>query len=150
MRLIKWLSVLATLLCLFVAYRLLALTKSGEMIWFALDRRAVLIENGKQVDGWLHREWNGRVLIVTRNKGPAGKVSYLVMTGRRSPFVEGCDGWTAIRSPVLPFPTFVSDALPCPGWRMPEHPTLLGKALLTANSVEFMDEEQRMLQARWQ
>jgi hypothetical protein len=149
-RLIKWVSILVGLLAIFVTYRLIALTQDGEMLWFVLDSRAKLIEDGMQVEGWLHREWKDRVLIVTRKGGPVGRESYLVIPGgRRGPFVEGCDGWTAMRLPVLSFPVFVSDALPCPGWRLPEHSTLYSQAMLSSNSVEFVDERGRRLQVRW-
>jgi hypothetical protein len=149
-RLTKWVSIFVGLLAMFVTYRLIALTQDGEMLWFVLDGRAKLIENGMQVEGWLHREWKDRVLIITRKRGPIGRESYLVNPGgTRGPFVEGCDGWTAMRLPVWPFPVFVSDALPCPGWRLPEHPTLSSKAMLISNSLEFVDERGRRLQVRW-
>jgi hypothetical protein len=137
------------LLAIFVGYRLVALTQNGEMLWFVADGRAKLFENGEPVDGWLHREWKNRVLIVTRKDGQ-GRESYLVISGsRRDPFVEGCDGWTAPHLAVLPFPVFVSDALPCPGWRLPEHATLFGRPMLSSTSVQFVDERGQTLQVRW-
>ena len=150
-RFIKWVSLLVGLLAMFVAYRLVVLTQTGEMIWFVLDGRAKLIEDGMQVKGWLHREWRGQALIITRKGGPVGRESYLVAPGRRGGrFVEGCDGWTAMRLPVFPFLVSVSDALPCPGWRLPEHPKLYGTAILSSGSLEFVDERGRRLQVRWQ
>jgi hypothetical protein len=77
-RLIKRVSIFVGLLALFVIYRLIALTQDGEMLWFVLDGRAKLIEDGMQVEGWLHRQWKGRILIVTRKGGPLGRESYLV------------------------------------------------------------------------
>ena len=148
-RLIKWVSIFVGLLAMFVIYRLIAMTQDGEMLWFVLDGRAKLIDEGMQVEGWLHRERKDRVLIITRKGGPVGRESYLVIPGgKRGPFVEGCDGWTAMRLPVIPFPVLVSDALPCPGWRLPEHPTLYSKATLSSNWLEFLDETGRRLQVR--
>jgi hypothetical protein len=152
MRLVKWSATFVGLVALFMAYRVFALTREGSMLWFVLDRSAVLVENGKPVSGWLHREWKGRALIFTRSSRPAGRSSYLVTSGRRGTFVEGCNGWTAMRSPVLPFPVFVSDALPCPGWVGGEHPSttpFFGQAILKDNDVEFADERGRRLEARW-
>jgi len=149
-RLIKWVSIFVGVLAVFVTYRLIALTHDGEMLWFVLDGSVELREDGKQIEGWLHREWKNQVLIITRKGGPLGRESYLVIPGgRRGPFVEGCDGWTAMRLPVLPFPATVSDALLCPGWRFPEHPTLSGEVTLGSNSFEFVDDEGRRLQVRW-
>lgn len=147
-RLAKCLSISLGLIGAFLAYRLVALTKDGEMLWFFLDRKAVLTENGKQVDGWLHREWRDQAFLITRTSGLGGRESYLVVPGR-GPVVEGCDGWTAIGLPVLPFPSSVSDALPCPGWRLPEHPILTGKATVSSTSLKFFDERGRLLQVRW-
>jgi hypothetical protein len=149
-RLINWVSIFVGLVAMFVTYRLITLTQDGEMLWFVLDGRPKLTEDGMQVEGWLHREWKNRFLIITRKGGPAGSESYLVIPdGRRGPFVEGCDGWTAMRLPVLPLPVLVSDALPCPGWRLPEHPRLHSKAMMSTNSFEFVDERGGRLQVRW-
>ena len=146
----RWVSIFVGLLAMFVGYRLIALTEDGEMLWLVLDGRAKLIEDGMQVEGWLHRDWKDRALIVTRKGVPLGRASYLVGPGgRRGAFVEGCDGWTAMRLPILPFPVFVSDVLPCPGWRLSEHPTLHNKAMLSADSLEFVDGRGRRLQVRW-
>jgi hypothetical protein len=135
---------------MFVTYRLIAMTQDEQILWFVLDRRAKLTEDGMQVEGWLHREWKDRVLIITRKGDPVGRESYLVLPGSRvGPFAEGCDGWTAMRLPVLPFLLLVSDALPCPGWRLPEHPMPYSKAMLSSNSLEFVDERGRRLQVRW-
>jgi len=120
------------------------------MLWFVVDGRAKLFENSKQVNGWLHREWRDRAFIVTRKGGHIGSGSYLVLPdSRRGPFVEGCDGWTAAHLPVLPFPVFVSDALPCPGWRLPAHAMPFGRAMLSSTSVEFVDERGQTLQVLW-
>ena len=147
-RLIKWVSIFAGLVAMFLTYRFLALTQDGEMLWFVIDSRAKLMEDGMPVEGWLHREWKDRVFIVTRKSGLGGRQSYLVSpSGRRGGAVEGCDGWTATRLPVLPFPAFVSDELPCPGWALPEHPTH-STATLSSDSLEFVDERGRRLQVR--
>lgn len=137
-------------LTIFLSHRLVVVTQAGEIRWFVLDGSAEVIEDGTQVEGWMHRDRKGWAFIITRNDRPAGRESYLVIPyGRRGPIVEGCDGWTAARMPVLPFPVFVFDALPCPGWRLPEHPTLYGRAVVSSNSLEFADEKGRRLQVRW-
>lgn len=154
-RIIRCLSILVStfvgLLALYVAYGLVEMSRDDEMLWLVLNRKAVLIEDGKRIDGWLHREWKGPILIMTRESGPAGRESYLIFPrGRHVPVVEDCDGWTAMHLPILPFPLIVSDVLTCPGWRLPEHPALLGKAALSSHSVEFVDERGRSLEARWE
>ena len=80
----KWVSIFVGLLAMFVTCRLIALTEDGETLWFVLDGRAKLIEDGMQVEGWLHREWKDRVLIITRKGGPLGRESYLVGFGGAS------------------------------------------------------------------
>jgi|SRR5579862_215391 len=149
-RLIIWLSILTGLFAIFVTYRLIVLTQEGAMLWLVLDSGANLTEDGVQIKGWLHREWKGRFLIVTRNGGPAGRESYIVLpSSRRGAFVQDCDEWTATRLPVLPFPEFVSDALSCPGWGLPLHFTHYSPPTISSNSVEFVDERGRRLQIRW-
>lgn len=149
-RLLKGVSILAGVVAMFVGYRLLVLTNDGEMAWFVLDGRARLIEDGKPVDGWLHREWRDRVFLITLNSDSDERRSYLVIpVTRRGPLVEGCDGWTAARLPITPFPVLVSDALPCPGWRLPVHPPLFGEAMLSSTSLEFVNERGRRLQVVW-
>jgi hypothetical protein len=148
--LIKLVSVLVCLLAMLVTYRLIALTRDGGMFWLVLDGSAELVEDGTQVEGWLHHEWKDRFLIVTRKAGPAGRESYFVSpVGRRGPFVEGCDGWTAMNMPVLPFVVAVYDAVFCPDWRLPDHPVLYGNAFVNSHSVEFEDERGKRLRVQW-
>ena len=77
---------------MFATYRLTALTQDGEMLWFALDGGAKLLEDGKQVEGWLHREWRDRVLIITRKGGHVGRESYLVIPSDEAEAMEAKRG----------------------------------------------------------
>jgi hypothetical protein len=138
---------------LFVSYRLIVLTQREGILWFVSPRQAVLSINRKSADGWLHREWSHRWILVTVNS--LGKrESYLVWLASdpTKAHVQDCGEWTAPHVPLFPFPVLSSDILLCLGWspaniekmKLRNHKVRLG-----SDSAEFSDVDGNVVYASW-
>ena len=140
-------------LLMFIAYRLIVLTHDGEVLWFIIQRNAALTADGKPADGWLHREWKDRAVVVTWNR--LGKrASYLVTSPSdpRRAYVQECGEWTAPHFPIFLFPAFTSDVLICIGWNTEWHPErhtrMNPNVIVGAGTFEFAAEDRSVIQAR--
>ena len=102
-------------LTIFIPYRMIVLSRSGELLWFVIQRHAAVTFEGHHADVWLHREWNDPYFIVTWNRA-GRRQSYFVTAYPSRAFVQNCDDWTAPRLPIFPFLVTSSEFVLCVGW----------------------------------
>jgi hypothetical protein len=150
--------VLIAAVVLFVAYRLVVLTQSDELLWFVIDRSGALVADGRPAEGWLHRESKGRFLLVTRNRHDGRRQSYLITfpPDQNKTYVQSCGNWTAPQFPLFPFLVRSSEFVLCLGWQdvddwpafwqsqPPDQHVVVG-----AHSVRFIVEDGNAVLASW-
>src|SRR5580700_1131302 len=109
---------------IFIAYRLVVMTRNDELLWFVINRSGVLVAEGRPADGWLHREWKGQFLLVTRHRQDGWRKSYLITfpPDLNKTHVQSCGNWTAPHFPLFPFPVLSSDVVLCLGWQEMDWP----------------------------
>ena len=148
---------LIAVVVLFVAYRLVVLTQSDELLWFVIDRSGALVADGRPAEGWLHREWKGRYLIVTRSRHGGWRKSHLITfpTDRNKTYVQSCGNWTAPHFPLFPFLVLSSDVVLCLGWQEVDLPAFFRSqppdrhVVVGAHSVRFIAEDGNAVLASW-
>ncbi len=146
-------AVVGTLLAL-VAYQLIVLTRTDQVLWFTIDQRAALTADGKPVDGWLLRERRNWAVIVTYDR-LRKRVSYFVtfLSDPTRAFVQRCRRVDGAPTSCFPFPSFASDTFECTGWTGVPHPEesahMNPKATLGPKEFEFAAEDGSVIRARW-
>ena len=126
-----------------VAWRILALTRTGDVVWFVRDRNTMVLVDGMVLNAWVHRSWRvtGYVLISLDHPH---RVTYLVAEPpqTRGFDVEQCADWTAPRSPLILMPVVASEGLLCAGWlsdfeHLGERTRISSKVTLGPGVLEF-------------
>lgn len=147
-------SILVTLsiFVLFAGWRFVVMTQNEEMLWFVIERHAVLTLDGRIIEGWVHREWKHPFVIVTRNSSGL-RESYLVAmsSNPRETYVDRCGDWIAPHFPIFPFPVATSDGLACLGWSSAWHPEQHRPIKLSvgnAGALDFIAEDGAAIRVR--
>jgi hypothetical protein len=147
------LLVVLGVLVLFISDRIIVLSRSGELLWFVIQRHAVVTFDGHPSNVSVHREWKNPYFIVTRNRS-GKRESYFVAAYAPRAFVQNCDGWTAPRLPIFPFLVISSEFVDCDGLNglKDRKKAALPDARVTVGEhwLRFTDEDGSIVQVHWE
>ncbi len=142
--------------CLLLALMAARVEFSGEYAWFFLVPGTKLLDDGKQISGWVHRGGNegNSAMIVTLAHGARRETYWVDLPTEKLGGVSRCDLWGSSRFPILVFgdvvPSCVFDAGGDQEDGLP-HRSQPAKRDLAAGAkwVEFTADDGSRVRASW-